>query len=104
MKTKEISPIETFANQVDKVSNKFLNDEMGYLLFTYNHLESGMQENTFGVRGKLANIAECLLSAMKSNEALAQVVSAAANAYGHMRMVQAQQTLKQEEQKPKIVS
>jgi hypothetical protein len=41
---------------------------------------------------------------MKSNEALAQVVCAAANAYGHMKMVQAQQTLKQEEKKPKIVS
>lgn len=102
MKTKETSPIETFANKVDKVSDKILNDEMGYLLFTYNQLESGMQENTFGVKGRQPNIAECLLSGMKSNEALAQVICAAANAYGHMRMAAAQHAI--EEKKPKIVS
>ena len=102
MRTKK-SPIENFANQVDKVSNKHLTDEMGYLLFTYNQLEDGMQENTFGVRGKLQNIAECLISGMKTNEALAHIITAAANAYGHMRMMQAQQAI-EANKKPKIVS
>lgn len=103
MKTKETSQIEAFANQVDKVSSTFLDDNMGYILFTYNHLENGMQENTFGVRGKLQNIAECLLAGMKANETLAHVVIAAANAYGHMKMAEAQMKNK-ETDKSKIVS
>ena len=106
MKIKEQTPIENFTNLVSEQGEKLLSDDMGYLLFTYNQVDKGSQENVFGAKGKLPNMAECLLSGMKSNEALAHVVCAAANAYGQMRMIAAQQAIeeKKEEKKPKIVS
>lgn len=105
MKTKKTSPIEAFAKQVGKVSDKHLDDNMGYLLFAYNAVDDNTMESGFGAKGGLHHTADCLLSVMKQNETVAHIITAAANAYGYMRMAQAQaQQAMHDGKKSKIVS
>ena len=100
---KQDAMIDKFAHAVDSMSEELLEDNMGYILFGYERLEKGMQENTFLAKGSMQNMADCLYSAMKSNEGLAYMITAAANAYGQMRMAALQEAQK-ETKKPKVVS
>ena len=102
MKTKK-SPIETFTNQVEELSKKHLDDKKGYMLFTYDLIDDRTMKSGFGAQGNQHLMADCILSAMQKYESLAYILTAAVNAYGHMRMVQAQQTA-ETNKKPKIVS
>lgn len=91
METKETAiKMEAFKNQVEQLSNTHLDDNMGYLLFTYNLVDEKTIESGFGAKGNLHHTADCILSVMKQNEMLAYIITAAANAYGYMRMAQAQ--------------
>lgn len=91
METKKIgSQIEEFTKGVDALSTELLDDNKGYVIFAYNELAKGAMESTFAVRGKLNSVAETLFSCMKQNIALANVILAASNAYGHHRMLEAQ--------------
>lgn len=91
METKKTdSQIEEFTKGVDALGAELLDDNKGYALFAYNELDKGAIESTFAVRGKLNAVAETLFSCMKQNLALANVILAASNAYGHHRMLEAQ--------------
>lgn len=103
MKTKKTSQLEDFANKVEQLSKKHLDDKMGYMLFTYDLIDNRTMNRGFAAQGKQDSMADCVLSAMLKHESLAYILTAAVNAYGHMRMMQAQQAMN-EEKKPKIVS
>lgn len=92
METKKTeSQLEKFARDVDALGSEVLKDEnKGFILFAYNEQDKGKIESTFAVRGKLNAIAETLFASMKQNLALANVILAASNAYGHHRMLEAQ--------------
>ena len=81
--------IEKLAKGVDSLKGEMLGDKQGYVLFAYNEAESGRgQENIFASCGKFGNIAEMIFACMKSNPALANVMTAAVNAYSQSRMME----------------
>ena len=91
MKVKKYESIDSFVTDVIKTGEKKLPEDAGYLLFAYKPYGDGRQENSLGARGKLPQITESILSAMKKDSALAHIIIAAANAYGHMMMLKAEE-------------
>jgi hypothetical protein len=91
METKTPTPkIEDFVKEVEALKAKMLEDNKGYMLLAYEELDGGSQANSFSFNGKISYVAECLYSCMKTNELLANVIIAAANALVQNRMLEAQ--------------
>ena len=103
METKKTeSQLENFVKDVDALGAEILkDDDKGFILFAYNELDKGAIESTFAVRGKLNAIAETLFTCMKQNLALANVILAASNAYGHHRMLESQMHAETQTKEPK---
>ena len=91
MKTKKYESIDSFVTDVIKLGEKKLPEDAGYLLFAYKPFSENKQENSLGANGKLPQITESVLSAMKKDSGLAHIIVAAANAYGHMMMLKAEE-------------
>lgn len=87
MKTKKYESIDSFVTDVIKLGDKKLPEDAGYLLFAYKPYGEYTQENSLGAHGKLPQMTESIISAMKKDSALAHIIVAAANAYGHMMML-----------------
>ena len=87
METKK-TEIERFVQSVESLSTNLLDDSKGYVVFAYNELENS-QENTFALKCKLHNMAECIYSCMTQNEGFANALIAAANAYVQNRYMAA---------------
>ena len=87
METKK-NEIERFVQSVESLSTNLLDDSKGYVVLAYNELENS-QENTFALKAKLHNMAECIYSCMTQNEGFANALIAAANAYVQNRYMAA---------------
>lgn len=88
MENKE-SLIERFAKGVNSLKDEMLGDKQGYILFAYNEAEDGRgQENIFVSNGRFGNVAEMFFACMKSDPALANIMTAAVNAYSQSRMME----------------
>lgn len=91
MKTKKYESIDSFVTDVINLGEKKLGEDAGYLLFAYRPYDKDKQENSLGAKGKLPQMTESILSAMMKDAALAHIIVAAANAYGHMMMLKAEE-------------
>lgn len=103
METKKTeSQLEKFIKDVDALGAKILkDDDKGFILFAYNELGKGAIESTYAVRGKFNTIVETLFTHMKGDLALANVILAASNAYGHHRMLESQMQAEVQTKEPK---
>jgi hypothetical protein len=86
MKKKKYESVDSFVTDVINLGDKKLEEGAGFLLFAYKPYEDDRQENSLGAKGKLPQMTECIISAMTKDTALAHIIIAAANAYGHMMM------------------
>jgi hypothetical protein len=100
------SQIENFVNGINSLKKETMSDDKGYMVFVYGEMEDGAQENCFASNGKLASLAECLYSCMKSHPTVAHVVIAAANAHAQSSLMEANARMAEMENKKnkKIVS
>lgn len=74
---------------VISLKDEMLGDKQGYVLFAYNEAEDDRgQENIFVSNGRFGNIAEMFFACMKSDPALANIMTAAVNAYSQSRMME----------------
>ena len=88
MENKE-SLIESFSKRVISLKDEMLGDKQGYVLFAYNEAEDSRgQENIFVSNGRFGNVAEMIFACMKSDPALANIMTAAVNAYSQSRMME----------------
>lgn len=91
MRKKKYESIDSFVTDVIDLGDKKLCEDAGFLLFAYKKINDDRQENSLGAKGKLPQMIESMLSAMKKDTALAHIIIAAANAYGHMMMLKAEE-------------
>ena len=103
METKKTeSQLEKFVKDVNTLGAEILkDDDKGFILFAYNELGKGTIESTYAVRGNFIAIVETLFAHMKKDLALANVILAASNAYGHHRMLESQMHAEAQIKEPK---
>jgi hypothetical protein len=82
--------IEEFVDKVNALKEEMLRDKHGFVLFAYEELDKDTQSNSCSASGKLSRIAECFVSLMKSDPAIANVMIAAANAIVQRRVLESQ--------------
>lgn len=86
----EKNKLMEFMDSIGELREGLLTEDDGYLILAYEKKEGESNNNSFSASGKMHLLAECLFTCMNTDQVLANVVMAAANAFVQNRMMKNQ--------------
>lgn len=86
----EKNKLMEFMDSIGMLREELLTEDSGCLILAYEKREGEASNNCFTAAGKMNMLAECLFTCMNTDQGLANVIMAAANAFVQNRVMRTQ--------------